>query len=135
MYNINWVLKHLTSGAPNYAQSEFLFLVSWTPSQILMLKWGLTIFWTLYFFFFTRISIKSVFKQRIIFLRIINLSYLGMVSISGAIYVIGLTFFEIKDIYAAVRTLMGVAQSFIPLMIFYLLFKFMLNENDYPKKE
>jgi hypothetical protein len=135
MVNINWVLKHLTLGAPNYSQSEFSFLLSWSPKEINFLKWGLTVMWSFYFFGITCLGVRYIFPNRSDLLKVTYRGYSGLIAIAGMIYVVGYLSSGVVNVYDAVRALMGIAQSFIPLMVFYLVFKFMLNENDYSEKE
>lgn len=128
MKNINWVIKYLTQGGANYAQSEFHFLTNWSNSELNILKWCLTIFFTLYFFLLTYISIKKIFPSDRRYQILTIGFYIVVLVLSGSVYLAGWLFGVLNDVYHVTRTLMGVAQSFIPLMVFYLLFRFMSNE-------
>jgi len=131
MVNINWVIKHLTLGAPNYAQAFFNPLLSWDVRELDLLKWILTIVFTVYFLILTYILIKTLFPEEKTYHKITLLSYSLLVLAAGVVFVIGFITKTGKELYSTVRTLMGVAQSFLPLMVLYLLFKFMPNKNDH----
>lgn len=128
MKNINWVLKYLTQGGANYAQSEFNFLTHWNVSELNTLKWCLTIFFTLYFFLLTYIIIKKLFPHERKYQILTIGFYIVILVLSGLVYLIGWVFGLLNEVYHVTRALMGVAQSFIPLMISYLLFRFISNE-------
>lgn len=124
MVNINWVIKHLTLGAPNYAQNFFQPLSSWNVSSLMFLKWVLTAVFTMYFYVLTYFLIKLIFEKKS-YLKYVKNTYVLLISISGLIFVFGFIIKDSVHIYPAVRTLMGIAQSFIPFMILYLLLKFL----------
>ena len=89
---------------------------------------------TFYFFGLTYVLIKSLHPKNRVFHKITLAVYALIVLVSGVVFVIGSLTGYSAELYPTVRTLMGVAQSFIPMMALYLLFKFMPNKNDYPKK-
>ena len=128
MVNINWIIKHLTLGAPNYAQSFFNPLLNWEVSNLIILKWLLTLVFTLYFFALTFYSIKYIFnnnKSAPVYVK----SFYGILIIASVlIYGFGYLFNSVNSVYTTVRTIMGILQSFIPLMMLYLFIRF------YPKK-
>lgn len=124
MVNINWVIKHLTLGAPNYSQSFFSPLIKWKVTDINNLKWLLTILFTLYFFVLTFLLIKLLYPTNKKYHKITVLSYSMIVLTSAFVYIVGYLLGFSNELYPTVRTLMGIGQSFIPLMIFYLLFRF-----------
>jgi hypothetical protein len=128
MKNINWVIKYLTQGGANYAQSEFNFLTNWNVFELNILKWCLTIFFTTYFFLLTYFSINKIFPSERKYQILTIGFYIVILVLSGSVYLVGWMFGVLNDVYHVTRALMGVAQSFIPLMIFYLLFRFMSNE-------
>jgi hypothetical protein len=134
MVNINWILNHLSVGAPNYAQDFFNPLLNWTVSEINKLKWVLTIVFTTYFFTLTYFLIRSLYPANKKYQKITIFTYFLIVLVSGIVFVFGYVSGTGQELYPTVRTLMGLAQSFIPLMILYLLFKFMPNENGTPKR-
>lgn len=122
--NINWIYKTLTVNRPNAARHEFYFLLDWDPSSILILKWFLT---TLFFFLFgllTYIIIKIAFNNSV-YNKIVVLMYAGLLSISALLYVTGALIGYSIEFYHLVRTVMGLAQSFMPLMILVLIIKFL----------
>lgn len=124
MVNINWIIKHLTLGAPNYAQTFFNPLLNWKVSDLMLLKWVLTLVFTLYFFSLTYFSIKLIFKTSSIGVQYVKGFYLLLIFISFVLYGVGYMFNVQQAIYPTVRTLMGVLQSFIPLMLIYLFIRF-----------
>jgi len=135
MVNINWVIKHLSLGAPNYSQGFFSPLLKWTVSEINTLKWLLTILFTIYFFTLTYLLIKSLHPNSKKYQKITVLTYLLIVLVSGGVFMLGYFTGKGHELYPTVRTLMGLAQSFIPLMVLYLLFKFIPNKNGHSIKE
>ena len=124
MVNINWIIKHLTLGAPNYAQTFFNPLLNWKVSNLILLKWVLTLIFTMYFFSLTYFSVKLIFKTNSIALQYVKGFYFLLIIISIVLYGIGYMFNIQQAIYPTVRTLMGVLQSFIPLMLIYLFIRF-----------
>lgn len=107
----------------NGARKEFYFLLDWSPTQINVLKFGLTAFFVFAFFFLTYLIIKSSFKNST-FNKITIGSFAALIGFSGLFFIIGKGFGVYSDLYGIIRTLMGLAQSFIPLMILVLLFRF-----------
>lgn len=135
MVNINWVVQHLSVGAPNYSQPLFWPLVDWTVPEIMRLKWGLTIVFTAYFLALTIFIIKIIFPENKSYQKVTLFGYLLLVIVSGVTYLIGYLIDAGPELYSTIRTLMGLAQSFVPLMVFYLLFKFMPMKNGYSEKK
>lgn len=122
--NINWVYLTLTNGRMNAARDEFMFLVEWTPSEILTLKWVLTLVFSLLFFTLTYLTVKiyfnnKSFNQTVIFLFVALFCIAGLLYTTGAITGYG------EILYGPIRAIMGMVQSFIPLMILFVLFKFL----------
>ncbi len=124
MVNINWIIKHLTLGAPNYAQTFFNPLLNWKISNLILLKWVLTLIFTMYFFSLTYFSVKLIFKTNSIALQYVKGFYFLLIFTSIVLYGVGYMFNIQQAIYPTVRTLMGVLQSFIPLMLIYLFIRF-----------
>ena len=62
--NINWIYLTLVNGRMNQALDEFHFLLSWSPSELILLKWGLTALFTVWFFALTWWIIKLVFNEK-----------------------------------------------------------------------
>jgi hypothetical protein len=124
MVNINWVIKHLTLGAPNYAQKLFNPLLNWNVSNLITLKWILTFVFTGYFFCLTYYSIKYIFNNNKLALTYVKGFYALLIIVSIIIYGFGYLTNSVNEIYTTVRTIMGIIQSFIPLMMLYLFIKF-----------
>lgn len=122
--NINWIYLTLTNGRMNGARREFHFLIDWAPSEILLLKWLLTLLFSISFFLVTSLIIK-VFFQNKQYNKIVAFVYIALIAISGALYLAGKFLGIYLEIYGAIRTLMGMVQSFMPLMILVVLFKFL----------
>lgn len=122
--NINWIYKTLTEGRINQARKEFYFLLEWTPAQIDTIKWILTILFFALFTALTVFIIQSIFNNKL-YNRITLLSLLAILACSGFLFVIGYLFGISNSIYHITRTLMGIGQSFMPLMILYVTFKFL----------
>ena len=128
-YNINWIYMTLTVDRPNQALDEFHFLLNWAPGEIILLKWILTILFTIVFFGLTWYIINLTFKNRS-FNRITVLTFAALIFFSAILYVFDYMFGPSDQIYGVIRTFMGFAQSFIPLMILYLLFRFLPGANQ-----
>lgn len=122
--NINWIFMTLTNGRPNQAVDEFHFLLNWTPSEINQLKWILTFIFTGLFFAITYLIIRIQFKNSL-FNKITLVAYLLLVSVALGLYFISYAIGLSDNLYGVIRTLMGIAQSFMPLMILYILFKYL----------
>ena len=122
--HINWIYLNLTNGRMNSARKEFHFLLDWAPNEILILKWGLTFLFALFFFLLTYAIINVYFKNKT-YNRIVILTYLGLIGISALLFSIGQVFNVYGNLYGAIRTIMGMVQSFIPLMILAVLFNFL----------
>ncbi len=125
MVNINWVVKHLWYGGPNYAQKEFHFLTKWSVNDIFLLKWILTIFFFSYFFALSYSLTRLLFKDKKEYGKILILVYLGMFIFSGILFLIGYLMNFSQQMYPTIRSIMGAGQSFIPFLILFLLFKFL----------
>jgi hypothetical protein len=122
--NINWIYKTLTERRINQARKEFYFLLEWTPTQINTIKWILTVFFFALFTALTALIIQSIFNNRF-YNKITLFSFLAILAGSGFLFVIGYLFGISNSIYHITRTLMGIGQSFMPLMILYVTFKFL----------
>lgn len=122
--NINWIYKTLTEDRMNQARKEFYFLLEWSPKQIELLKWFLTV---LFFAVFALISVaivKLVFNNKL-YNKITLLAFFAILASSGFLLIIGYIFGISDSIYNITRTLMGIGQSFMPLMILFVTFKFL----------
>lgn len=122
--NINWIYLNLTNGRPNQALDEFHFLLNWTPGQINTLKWLLTFIFSGSFFLLTYLIIRIQFQNKT-YNKITFVVYLLIVSGALGLYFLSFVFGLSDNLYGVIRTLMGIAQSFMPLMILYILFKFL----------
>ena len=122
--NINWIYKTLTINRPNAARHEFYFLLEWDANSILVLKWILTILFFGLYGLITYLIVKVAFNKSI-YNNIVILMYLGMLVISGCLFLTGLLFNSSVEFYHLVRTVMGIAQSFMPLMILVIIIKFL----------
>jgi hypothetical protein len=127
--NINWIYMHLVAGRPNQAMHEFHFLLDWTPGEINALKWLLTILFTLLFLGLTYLVVQLAFAKRE-FNRITIYTYAGLIVLSAALYGLDYLVGPSDEIYGVIRTFMGWAQSFLPLMVLYILFKFLPGLNS-----
>lgn len=132
MKNINWVIKYLTQGGTNFSQSVFNPFLNWEVSDLIRLKWGLTIGFTLLFYILTKIIIQSIFKRGN---TLVKLFYFTLIASATFIYFIGYVFGIIDTIYPTVRTIMGITQSFVPFIIIYLFLKFYSSINLTKKNE
>lgn len=120
--NTNWIYLTLTQGRPNSARNEFDFLLDWQPSNIFIAKWFMTLFFFAAFFYLTFVIVKIAFANKT-FNRIVVLLFASLLLFSALLY--GLEYlFNNRVFYGITRTLMGYGQSFIPLMILSILFKF-----------
>ncbi|MFT5820849.1 MAG: hypothetical protein ACI8ZM_002097 [Crocinitomix sp.] len=122
--NINWVYLTLTNGRMNSARDEFLFLIEWTPAEINTLKWGLTLLFTGLFFIMTYFTVKVYFNKKN-FNQIVIFLFAALFCIAGLLFVAGKITGYSDILYGPIRTIMGMVQSFIPLMILFVLFKFL----------
>lgn len=122
--NINWIFLTLTNGRPNQALDEFYFLLNWTPAEINNLKWVLTFVFSAAFFLLTYLVIRIQFQNKT-YNKITFVVYLLIVSAALGLYFLSFVFGLSDNLYGVIRTLMGIAQSFMPLMILYILFKFL----------
>ncbi len=124
MVNINWIIKHLTLEAPNYAQTFFNPLLKWKVSDLILLKWVLTFMFVTYFFSLTYFTINQLFNKNKVNLNYVSGFYGFLIIISIILYGVGYLFNIQQAIYPTVRTIMGILQSFVPLMIIYLFIRF-----------
>jgi len=129
--NINWIYMTLKNGRANQALDEFHFMLNWTLKEINILKWILTFVFTGLFAFMTWWIIKAAFKNKL-FNQLAIASFVGLMTISALLFFAGFIFGQSENLYGVIRTLMGFAQSFMPLMVLYVLFKFLPEQN---KKE
>lgn len=127
--NINWIYLTLTNGRMNAARDEFMFLVDWSPAEIVILKWTLTLVFSLLFFLITLLTVKIYFANRT-FNQIVLFLFAALFSIAGLLFIIDELAGQNNVLYGPIRTIMGLVQSFIPLMILFVLFKFLPQINS-----
>lgn len=122
--NINWVYLTLVNGRRNGARPEFNFFLEWSPSEIITLKWILTIVFAGLFFGLTRFIIHTYYKNKT-YNKLTALVFIGLIFLSTLLFCIGKIFGVYEILYGGIRTLMGFVQSFMPLMILVVLFNFL----------
>lgn len=122
--NINWIYLTLANGRMNAARSEFQFLMEWSTTEIVVLKWILTGLFSILFFLLTYIIVRVYFENQS-FNKIVIAVYVGLIALSAVLFIFGKLAGLYETIYGAIRTLMGMVQSFMPLMILSVLFKFL----------
>lgn len=122
-YNINWVYKTLTENRPLQAREEFHFLLEWEPEKIIILKWILTFAFFILFAILTWLVIRKAFRNQL-YNKITLILFAGILGVSGVLFVVYKLIGSPSSMYAVIRTLMGLGQSFVPLLLLYLTFKF-----------
>lgn len=129
--NINWIYKTLTENRPNQARKEFHALLEWSTSEILILKWSLTFIFFGLFAFLTWYIIRLIFNHQQ-YSRITLLVFAGILLIAAILYPVYYLLGSPLKIYLIIRTIMGLGQSFMPLMLLIITFKFIpqLPSND-----
>ena len=127
--NINWIYLTLVNGRMNQALDEFHFLLSWSPSELILLKWGLTALFTVWFFALTWWIIKLVFNEKN-YTKSVGYLYLAIIGIAGILLVLGKMTHQYTSLYGAIHNLMSLAQSFMPLMMLFVLFTFFKREKS-----
>ncbi len=121
--NINWIYLHKTIERPNQAVDFFDFLLNWTVPEIDRLKWILTGLFFLIFMSLTLLIIHLIFAQKF-FNRIVIATFCGLLLLSLLFYGLALISGKFSEFYAVVLTLMHLAQSFVPLLVFCVFFRF-----------
>lgn len=127
--NINWIYLTLVNGRMNQALDEFQFLVAWSPYELLSLKWGLTALFTVWFFALTWWIIKLVFNEKT-YTKSVGYLYLALIGIAGVLVILGKLTNQYNILYGAIHNLMSLAQSFMPLMMLFVLFTFFKREKS-----
>jgi hypothetical protein len=121
--NVNWIFMTITNGRPNQALDEFHFLLNWTPSEINNLKWLLTFIFTALFLLVTYLIVHIEFRNKL-YTKITLVTYILITAVALGLYLLSHLTGMNDKLYGVIRTLMGIVQSFMPLMILYILFKF-----------
>jgi magnesium-transporting ATPase (P-type) len=80
-------------------------------------------FFTVYFFSLTYVIIKQKFQNKI-YTNYVIMFYLALIIGAAIIYGLGFVTNSSQNVYTSTRNLIGIAQSFIPLMIVYLIIKY-----------
>jgi len=121
--NINWIYLTLVNGRMNGARTEFYFLLNWSPTQILTLKWILTFIFTILFYGLTRWIISVYFNDKK-FTKTVLYVYLALVAMAASLLLFGKATGLYNTLYGGIHNLMSLAQSFMPLMMLFVLFSF-----------
>jgi hypothetical protein len=121
--NINWIYKTLTENRPNGARLEFHFLLDWSTANILILKWILTMLFFGVFALLTWLIVKIIF-QRKDYNKVTLLVFGSLLAVAAVLYLFYFLLGNPIEIYAIIRTIMGIGQSFMPLMLLVIAFKF-----------
>lgn len=127
--NINWIYLTLTNGRMNAARPEFQFLIHWSPTEINILKLGLTFLFSVLFFWVTYLIIKCYYQNKK-YNQIVVFTYAGILLIALLLFAVGKLTGYHERLYGPIRTLMGMVQSFMPLMILAILFSFLPQAKD-----
>ncbi|UKN01556.1 hypothetical protein K6119_17675 [Paracrocinitomix mangrovi] len=122
-YNTNWIYKTLTVGRINQARSEFNFMLDWTVTEVVIFKWIMTFSFTILFLGLSLLIIHYAFGQRK-HLKAMSLVYAGLIGISGVLFLIGYIFGFSFELYEVIHTIMMLAQSFVPVLIVWLVIKY-----------
>jgi hypothetical protein len=122
--NINWIFLTLSTGRMNQARNEFQFLLDWSLTEINYLKFFLTLLFCFLFFYITYLIVNLLFKNKQ-FNKIVLFFHLALLAIVGLIFVFSKITNLYDTLYGSIRTIMGVLQSFLPLMILTLVFYFL----------
>jgi hypothetical protein len=124
--NMNQVMDVVMGNSIYHARDEFQFMLDWSISDFFVAKWaGTFIFFGLYLLF-TWLIVKVAFENST-YNKITVLVYSGILAVSAVIFGIGYALGHSEEFYGVVHTIMMFGQSFMPLIIFVLLFRF------YPK--
>lgn len=122
-YNINWVYKTLTENRPLQAREEFHFLLEFNPQEIIFLKWILTFKFLIVFGILTWLVIKRAFNNPL-YSKITLFLFVGIIGVSGVLFVVYKMTGSPSSMYAVIRSLIGLGQSFVPLILLFITFKF-----------
>jgi hypothetical protein len=122
--NINLIFLTLSTGRMNQARNEFQFLLDWSLTEINYLKFFLTLLFCFLFFYITYLIVNLLFKNKQ-FNKIVLFFHLALLAIVGLIFVFSKITNLYDTLYGSIRTIMGVLQSFLPLMILTLVFYFL----------
>ena len=127
---INAILQSKELNASYTPAASLQFLQTYTISQLLKLKWGLTLLFSLIYLGITLFTIHLIFNNPK-FNRVTIGTYLVIGLLSGFFMATGFVFTGLSDkMYDFSRYLMGMAQSPIILMILIPAFKLSAQEHS-----
>ena len=130
--NINahiWYLFYENDKTHLISFLSFLYPLSY--KELYWFKWGLTVFFSMIFLFFSCIIIFLVFKEKK-FIRWTIFSYIAVLLVAGIAYFSGSILNSIEQGYLISRFFMGLVQS--PFLLIFLIPAFKLAENPGEKK-
>lgn len=122
--NINWIYLTLLNGRKNQARNEFHFLLDWQIDSIVNLKWFLTVLFYFLFLSITSLVIHIAFRKKVYNLITI-FTFILILGMAGILYGIAQLSDSMDKFYGIIITLTHLAQSFFPLMLLGILFKFL----------
>ena len=121
--NTNEAFGVVQSNLTFHGRDEFEFMLDWSIQTFVIVKWiGSAVFFGL-FALFTWLIVKIAFDNPI-YSRISVFLYLGLLAISGVLFAIGSLAGWTQGLYGILHTIVMFAQSFTPLIILVLLFRF-----------
>ena len=106
-----------------HGRDEFEFMLNWSTNTFLIAKWIATFIFFGLFFFLSWIIVKMGF-QNPTYTKITALSYVIIIGVTCLLYAYGTIFSWSFGLYDIVHTIMMFGQSFMPLLILVLLFKY-----------
>jgi hypothetical protein len=99
------------------AEKTLEFLTQFSYNNLLWIKWGLTAFFTILYLVIT-LFISHLIFSRNVFVKWITIGYISSTLISLLIYLAGAYIAYPIECYRIARSIMGVLQSPLPLMVF-----------------
>ena len=115
--NINYQRHHLYFGTEVSSMHNILyFLGNLSNDELILVKWFLTISFTIVFFTFSYLALSLTFQSSV-FKKIFSYSYALLVLISFVLYITDGLMGELGTGYKASRMVIGIAQSPMPLLI------------------
>ena len=121
--NINCQLGFLYYNYEKSCLDKDLYeLATWTYDRLMDLKWYLTILFTVLYLFLTLGTLQAIFNEKKCLYWTIA-GYLGVILLSGFLYMGGNILGFPNEGYRMARVCMGVLQSPLPLMVLIPAFK------------
>ena len=115
--NINYQMHHLYFGTENSSMHSILFpLGNFSYDELILVKWFLTIAFTVIFFTCSYLTLSLIF-QKSEFNRIFSYGYALLVLVTFVLYITDGLIGELGAGYKASRMVMGIAQSPMPLLL------------------